>query len=208
MHHRPPHPTLINKSSPFLVGVNRGTQTGLFNPPVSCSTSLPTLISLISSLLLRRTLSGCCCAFDNVGLGRTFNGAMISSYMAGLLDHIPDCVRLLRSSLERGVVDQDSVLLLRMCVRARGGEVKGSLRGGRGTRAMSFGAFNLRGTRDSSRRGARFFWRFWSRCDVEGGLGWLRRGVGWFRRLLKLCVFLGLRGLRGTSWFDARGTLG
>jgi hypothetical protein len=106
--------------------------------------------------------------------------------MAGLLGHMPLCVRLLRSIFECGVVLHDSVLLLRVCVRARGGEVKGSLRGARGTSAMSYGALSLRGTRVSSSRGARFLCRFWRRCDVEGGLGWLRRGVGWFRGLLRL----------------------
>jgi hypothetical protein len=160
--HRPPHPTLINKSSPFLVGVNLGTQTGLFNPCSSCSTSLPTLISFISSRFLR--------SLSDVGTLsllplRTFNGRMMggdcSSYIAGLEGHIPLCVRDLRSIFDRGVVDHDSVLLLRMCVRVRGGgDVNGSLRTGRETTATSFGALSFSGTRVSRSNGARSLCRF------------------------------------------------
>jgi hypothetical protein len=36
-HHLAPHPTLINKSSPFLDGVSLGTHTGLFIPSTTAS---------------------------------------------------------------------------------------------------------------------------------------------------------------------------
>jgi hypothetical protein len=61
-------------------------------------------------------------------------------------------------------VDQDSVELLRMCVRALGGgDVNGSFSTGRGTMATSFGALSFRGIRVSSNNGARSLRRFTSR---------------------------------------------